>query len=52
MAGETNPQMYHKGTATNASTVDAPKGNAAGNAQLNPFYYDKQAVIEANKKAF
>ncbi len=52
MAGETNPQMYHKGTATNASTVDAPVGNSTGNAQLNPFYYDRQAVIEANKKAF
>ncbi len=52
MAGENNPQQYYKGTDANASTVDAPVGNAAGNAQLNPFYYDRQAIIEANKKAF
>jgi len=52
MAGENNPQSYHLGTAANASTVDAPVGNGAGNAQLNPFYYDRQAIIEANKKAY
>jgi len=52
MAGELSPQMYAKGTATNASTIDAPVTNGAGNAQLSPFYYDKQAIIEANKKAF
>ena len=52
MAGEINPQSFHEGTAAAASTIDAPVGGAAGNAQLNPFYYDKQAIIEVNKKAY
>jgi len=42
-----NPQIYNEGTAANPSSIDG-----AGQAQLNPFYYDKQAIIEANKKAF
>ena len=52
MAGETNPQVYNVGDATNSSTVDQSTGIDAGNAQLNPFYYDRQAIIEANKKAY
>jgi len=48
MAGETNPQIYNSGTAANPSTIDA----TVDQAQLNPFYYDKQAIIEANRKAF
>jgi len=48
MAGETNPQIYNSGTVANPSTIDA----TVDQAQLNPFYYDKQAIIEANKKAF
>ena len=52
MAGENNPQMYNVGDTTNSSTVDQPTGVDAGNAQLNPFYYDRQAIVEANKKAF
>ena len=47
MAGENNPQIYNKGTATNPSTIDG-----AGQAQLQQFYYDRQAIIEANKKAY
>ena len=47
MAGETNPQIYNEGTAASPSTVDG-----AGQAQLSPFYYDRQAIIEANKKSF
>lgn len=47
MAGETNPQIYNSGTAANPSTIDG-----AGQEQLNPFYYDRQAIMEANKKAF
>ena len=52
MAGENNPQMYNVGDTTTSSTVDQPAGIDAGNAQLNPFYYDRQAIVEANKKAF
>jgi len=48
MAGENTPGIYNEGTAANPSSIDA--GNS--NAQLSPFYYDKQAVIEANKKAY
>lgn len=48
MAGETSPQIYNEGTVANPSSIDA----TAGNAQLSPFYYDRQAIIEANKKAF
>jgi len=48
MAGENNPQMYNAGTDTNPSSVDM----LPNQEQLNPFYYDRQAVIEANKKAY
>lgn len=41
------PQMYNDGTAANPSTIDG-----AGQAQLNPFYYDRMAVVEANKVAY
>lgn len=47
MAGELTPQIYNAGTTANPSTIDG-----TGQAQLNPFYYDRQAIIEANKKAF
>lgn len=47
MAGENNPQSYNEGTSSNSSTIDG-----SSQEQLSPFYYDKQAVIEANKKAF
>lgn len=40
--------IYSEGTTSNPSTIDAPSGNA----QLNPFYYDRQAIIEANKQAY
>ncbi len=47
MAGETNPQIYNEGTSANPSTIDG-----GSQEQMNPFYYDRQAVVEANKKAF
>ena len=43
-----NPQMYNSGTQADPSSIDA----IPDQAQLNPFYYDRQAVIEANKKAY
>jgi len=45
--GLDTPQIYNKGTDVDPSTIDGP-----GQAQLSPFYYDRQAIIEANKKAF
>ena len=48
MAGENNPQMYNSGTVADPSTID----KTVDQAQLNPFYYDRQAIVEANKKAF
>ena len=47
MAGENNPQIYSSGTTANPSTIDG-----VGQAQLNPFYYDRMAVVEANKVAY
>jgi len=47
MAGENNPQIYNSGTTANPSTIDG-----VGQAQLNPFYYDRMAVVEANKVAY
>jgi len=52
MAGEANPQQYFDGSATSTSTIDGDVGGSTGAAQLNPFYYDRQAIVEANKKAF
>jgi len=48
MAGENNPQMYNSGTVADPSSID----KQVDQAQLNPFYYDRQAIVEANKKAY
>jgi len=48
MAGENSPQIYNQGTVANPSSID----KTVDQAQLNPFYYDRQAIIEANRPAF